>query len=69
MVTSCLGSLGAFKERLTLGKAITALIKGQIKGQKKIKKISFKGGGDRWGTKKKKKKKKNQEESGKVGHE
>lgn len=33
VVTSCLGSLGAFKERLTLGKALSALIKGHIKGQ------------------------------------
>ncbi|EMH25428.1 hypothetical protein HMPREF1451_00330 [Helicobacter pylori HP260BFii] len=33
VVTSCLGSLGAFKERLTLGSALSALIKGHIKGQ------------------------------------
>ncbi|GAA8271116.1 hypothetical protein HpKG72_02730 [Helicobacter pylori] len=32
VVTSCLGSLGAFKERLTLGNALSALIKGHIKG-------------------------------------
>lgn len=39
VVTSCLGSLGAFKERLTLGKALSALIKGHIKGQMRIKKM------------------------------
>ncbi|GAA6866470.1 hypothetical protein TH0820_10070 [Helicobacter pylori] len=40
VVTSCLGSLGAFKERLTLGNALSALIKGHIKkGQMKIKKM------------------------------
>lgn len=40
VVTSCLGSLGAFKERLTLGNALSALIKGHIKkGQMRIKKM------------------------------
>ncbi len=39
VVTSCLGSLGAFKERLTLGSALSALIKGHIKGQMRMKKM------------------------------